>query len=224
MNKFSYNMEPFYLQLRAFISDRADLFTGLEDMFDDPINFDHNPAEPLSLFEATQNRRDVTQEYLDKVESFQRDLTQELIYAVLSEYFYSIPQGYDNRFYLLGKQSINQCQYADEKTWFKVCRAAKRSDAHALLLDKNDNVEDSVPIGIRNEDVRRIFHELFVAFFCELRHALPDNTWATVDFKVKGTTMILTFGEDLRHVIFEREHGTDKWEGSYYLPTGEVIE
>lgn len=224
MNKFTYNIEPFYQQVREFIANRADLFTGLEEMFDDPVNFDHDPSKPLSLFEATENRRDVTEEYLDKLESFQRDLTQELIHAVLCEYFYSIPEGYDNRFYMLGKQSINQCQYADVKTWYKVCRAAGRQDAHVLLLDENENVEDSVPIGIRNEDVRRIFHELFVAFLCELRHALPDNTWATVDFKVSGNTMTLTFGEDLRHVIFEREHGTDKWKGPYYLPTGEIIE
>lgn len=224
MNKYSYNIEPFYLQVRTFISDRADLFTGLEKMFDDPINFDHDPDKPLSLFEATVKQSEVTQDYLDKVEAFQRDLTQELIYAVLCEYFYSIPEGYDNRFYLLGKQSINQCQYADSKTWHKVCRAAKRNDGHVLLLDEDERVEGSVPIGIRNEDVRQIYHELFVAFFCELRHALPDNTWTTVDYKVSGNTMLLTFGEDLRHVIFEREHGTDKWDGPYHLPSGEIIE
>lgn len=224
MNKYTYNIEPFYQQVRDFISKRADLFTGLEEVFDDPANFDHDPSKPLSLFEATENRRDVTREYLDKLEAFQRDLTQELINAVLCEYFYSIPEGYDNRFYLLGKQSINQCQYADPETWYKVCRMAKRSDAHVLLLDEREDVEDSVPIGIRNEDVRRIFHELFVAFYCELRYSLPENTWATVDFKVSGNTMTLTFGEDLRHVIFEREHGANKWTGPYCLPTGEIIE
>lgn len=224
MNKYSYNMEPFYHQVRDFIANRADLFTGIEEMFDDPAGFDHDPSKPLSLFEATENRRDITEEYLDKLEAFQRDLTQELITAVLCEYFYSIPEGYDNRFYLLGKQSINQCQYADPKTWYKVCRMARRSDAHCLLLDENENVEDSIPIGIRNEDVRRVFHELFVAFLCELRHALPDNAWSMVEIKVSGNNLVLTFGEDMRHAVFEREHGLNKWQGAYYLPSGEVIE
>lgn len=220
MIKYKINTINIHHEMSKFIMERADLFTGHLEAFLDPVGYEHDPSNPLSIADAMADKSIVEdRRYQRDLRAFHKDLTDELIHAVMFEHFKSFPSGYDNRFYAMAKNAINHCQEADMDTWERVCRMASRTDIpHAVFTDR-DEVIDEVPIGICNDDVRNVYHEMFVFIYGDLRKILPTNPWLTVDINIEGYTLDLTFGEDLRHVVFEKEHGSERWTGEYAYPT-----
>jgi len=220
VNKIIFELGPYVDLVRKFITDRSDMFTGDIKIFKNPRDVDYCPERPISLYEAV-NLKDVRggKDYANAMNEFHKELTIELICAVLCEHFNSIPEEFSNAFYLLANSSIHKCQRTDAACWAKICKAARRTSVPYATLRDGLYRTKRVPIGITNSDIRNIFQELFVSVICEMRNILPDNYWLTVDFQVKGDNVHLHFGEDLRHVIFKRDHGEDKWKGDYELPS-----
>lgn len=149
-----------------------------------------------SLQSVLDTGRDDEEKVLELINLLTEHLCQHLIAAAAVMHFKSLPADLDNGLYRFGADLLIR----PVASW--------RSDEELALA-----VLRHMPL---NEELEGWFDPLIKyfrrCFFVNI------NPWATVDYEIRRNTLTVTLGEDLRHVIFRREHGTERWTGDPVLP------
>lgn len=128
-------------------------------------------------------------------------LSQHLLCGALVRHFKSVPDTYDNGLFDYGAKMLIR----DLPVY--------RTEAELMLA-----TVQHVPL---NEILTGWFDSL-IRHFCRTYFKHIDE-WRTVDTTLKGDRLVVTVGEDLRHVIFRQTYGAGRWSGPYVLPDGDAI-
>jgi len=223
VNNVIFDIRVFNKYVSKFLFERADLINVATEVLTnldgkkDIVGSDVKPL--LSCADLLLGEDDEGLAFQKDFTAFTSKLTEELIWVCLADRYQSVPDEYTNTFYAMAlPMIIDGCislggrkgrKVCDEERWTKLTKAFRRSFVTTA--------------AISTSDINMFIQELKVEIYRRLYPMLPNNEWVVIDFTVTGSRLVVTTGEDLRHIIFRKEHTEERWTGEYHLPNGQCI-
>lgn len=123
-------------------------------------------------------------------------LCRHIVSAAMVQHFNSIPPDFDNGLYKFGADLLIR----PEMQW-------RTEEELAVAMIKH------VPL---NESLTGWFGPLISHFKREFFSQI--DPWLLVNADIRLNKLVVTVGEDLRHVVYRQMYGGDKWQGDYIFP------
>lgn len=224
MIKYRISLRELYRETAQFIESRSRYISGCRDFTSLYSGFEIDPENLKSLedlkAELDQDR------YCDRTAGIIIAFTEEIINLILTERFDSIPQCMANSFYDLARRSILSCSKTDFRLWSEITALCGHTTppVENVLVNEGTRREDLMEYYTPLDpiDLYNFFSPLIKAIKKSISGIMHENTWLTTSVTFNKDVMEITYGEDMRHVVFEELYGGD-WEGDYYLPDGSII-